>query len=321
MGKSNKDGHIREPRPIRHQQARPLPGGPPMYLQPQSPLMAAYSLNGTNYFQHPCGHHSRSSDDRCGNPDGSHQGSRSKHSPKLERSGERHSTSPASKASSSRSDASISAELRVSLAARHLADQISESKKYWVKFQKKYEEEVAGIKYYVGDDILQLIWQKRIEYNSEYKSGESQDDEEFSIQRIKLETCLDQVNEAAKAFIRSRPPNGHSDHDPRHLALDKIHDAGVLVLGLATKSASNSASCVNLVTEASNLEKLVDPKSPDAKVLHRFDKRKSKSATSRDVKDENEGVTSNNPTPQDVMELLNQEEMVDAGDKNEGGWN
>ncbi|KAI2468727.1 hypothetical protein F4781DRAFT_253585 [Annulohypoxylon bovei var. microspora] len=319
MGKSNKDGLIREPRPIRHQQARPPSGGTPMYLPSQSPHMATYSLNGTNYFPHPCGYHGKSFEDRYGNSDGSRQGTRSRSSPKLGSSGERQSTSPVSRTSGSgsRINASINAELKVSLAAKHLADQISESKKYWITFQKKFEGEVAQIKYYAGDDILQQVWQKRIEHNSKYKNGESQDDEEFSIQRMKLETCLDEVNEAAKAFVRSRPPDDRSDHDPRHLALDKIRGAGVLVLGLAAKSALNSASCVNLVTEASNLEKLVNSKSPDAQVLHRFDKRKTKASMPGDG---NEGAIPIDPTPREVMELLNQEIMMEAENKDEGAW-
>ncbi|KAI1454533.1 hypothetical protein F4805DRAFT_308725 [Annulohypoxylon moriforme] len=316
MGKSDKDRHIREPRPLRHQRAKHLPSVPPMYLQPQSPNVATYSLNGANYFPHPCSYRGKSSDGRYGNSDGSRLESRSKPSPKLEDEGEGHSASPVSKASSFKSNASINAELKVSLAAKHLADQISESKKYWVTFHKKFEGEVAGIKYYVGDDILQRIWQKRIEYNSKYRNGESQDDEEFSIQRMKLETCLDQVDEAAKAFVRSRPPNGRSNHDPRHLALDKIHGAGALVLNLAVKSALNSASCVDLVTEASNLEKLVNPKSPDAHVLHQFDKRKAKGAVSGDVK---EAATSNS-TAREVVELLNQELMIDTESKEEAAW-
>ncbi|KAI0881449.1 uncharacterized protein GGS22DRAFT_181612 [Annulohypoxylon maeteangense] len=315
MGRSNKDRLIREPRTLRHQQARHLHGGPPMYPQPQSPHVATYSLNGANYFPHPCSYRGKSSDSRYGNSDGSGLGSRSKPSSKLE--GEGNSTSPVSKTSNSRTNESIGAELKVSLAAKHLADQISESKKYWVKFQKNFEEEVAGIRYYVGDDILQQIWQKRIEYNSKYKNGETKDDEEFSIQRMKLETCLDQVDQAAKAFTRSRQTNDRSNHDPRHLALDKIHGVGALVLKLATKSALNSASCVDLVTEASNLEKLVNLKSPDAQVLHQFDKRKAKGAVSGHG---NESANSNDPTSREAVELLNQEIMIETESKEGGAW-
>lgn len=340
MGKSNKDGHDREPRPVRHPHVRPLPGVPPMYMQSQSPHVATYSLNGTNYYPHPYASHSKSSDDRYGNSDSSRQGSRSKHSSKSERFREEYYNPSRLRTSSSKANASVNAELKVSLAARHLAEQISESKKYWTTFYQKYEEEVASIKYYLNDDILERIWQKRIEYNSKYKNEGSKDDEEFNIQRMKLETCLDQVKEAVKAFARSRPPNDRLDHDPRHLALDKIRNTGALVLELAARSGVSSVPCVQLVTEASNLENLVDPKSPDAQVLYRFDKRKNKGDMPADGKNGNEGtqdqcripdiptshfmsnLTSNDPAPQ-VMELVNHQIGMDSStvDKDGMSWN
>ncbi|OTA68609.1 hypothetical protein K449DRAFT_398959 [Hypoxylon sp. EC38] len=293
MGKSNKDVGIVQPRPNRHQQARPHIDGPRHSHSP-SPHTTMYTLNGTSYFPHPCGYHGKSSDDRCGNSDGGGRRGRPSSSSKLEGLAEAGPVSVVPIIPGNGTNISVNAELKVSIAAKHLADQISESKKFWVMFQEKYEREVAEIRYYADDDILQQIWRKRIEYNSKYKNGENQDDEEFGIQRMKLEACLDQVNEAAKAFVRSRLRDDHCDHDPRHIALEKIRGAGVLVLDLAAKSALSSGACANLVTEASNLEKLVDSKSPDAKILHRFDRRQSKASAHET---ENESRTSTAPAP------------------------
>ncbi|KAI1104612.1 hypothetical protein F4804DRAFT_332150 [Jackrogersella minutella] len=307
MGKSNRDGSTEESRPARHQQARPQAGDGPVYVRPNTPHPTTYTLNGSSYFPHPCGYHGKSSDDRCQKSDGGRRRMRPMSSSKSDGQEE---DPPISLISSLGNNTSINAELKVSLAAKHLASQISESKKYWVTFQKKFEEEIAKFKYYADDNVLQRIWQKRIEYHGKYKNGENQDDEEFNIQRMKLEACLDQVNEAAEAFVRSRPPN---DHDPRHLALDKIRGAGTLVVGLAAKSALSSASCASLVTEASNLEKLVNPKSSDANVLHRFDKRKTKGSTSDDG---NEGANSTEPAIMEVHDLL----LNDTGRNGEAAW-
>ncbi|KAI0107346.1 hypothetical protein F4776DRAFT_668307 [Hypoxylon sp. NC0597] len=300
MGKSNKDAGIVQPRPSRHQQARPHVDGLPSMRHSHSPSpsphTAVYTLNGTSYYPHPCSYHGKGPDDRCENSDGGSRRGRPGSSSKLEGLAEASPISVIPVIPGKGTTISVNAELKVSIAAKHLADQINESKKFWVTFQEQYEREVTEIKYYAGDDILQQIWRKRIDYNSKYKNGENQDDEEFSIQRMKLEACLDQVNEAAKGFVQSCLRDDHSNHDPRHIALEKIRSTGALVLDLAAKSALNSGACANLVTEASNLEKLVDSKSQDARILHRFDRRQSK-ASAHENENENEKRTSTAPAP------------------------
>ncbi|KAI1138257.1 hypothetical protein F5Y05DRAFT_413571 [Hypoxylon sp. FL0543] len=319
MGRRNRDLGIVQPRPIRHHQAKPhRDGTPPMYpSHPPSPHTVTYTLNGTSYYPHPCSHRGKSSDEHCGSTEGSRRGRLGSRS-KLEGSAKGPSISPIPTIVGKRKDVSISTELKVSIAAKHLAEQISESKKFWVTFQEKYEREVAEIRYYAGDDILQQIWRKRIEYNGKYKNGENQDDEEFSIQRMKLETCLDQINEAAKTFVQSRPRDDSYNHDPRHVALEKIRGAGRLVLDLAAKSELNSGACANLVAEASNLEKLVDSKSSDAKVLHRFDRRKSKGFVQ---KSEHERRIPTEPAPAEVMEgLLDPDLVIEEEQGEDRGW-
>ncbi|KAI1801195.1 hypothetical protein F4811DRAFT_535544 [Daldinia bambusicola] len=183
---------------------------------------------------------------------------------------------PAPAAPTAGTSANVNAELKVSLAARQLAFQINESKKFWIAFQDDFEAEVKAVKYYINNDVLQRIWQKRIEHNSKYKSDEDQDDEQFKIQKMKLETCLDQVKEAAEAYMQSHPLSSPSDHDPRQIALEKVRVAGDRILLLAEKSTLSNVACADLVTQALDLEKLVDSKSPDAKILHQFDKRETR---------------------------------------------
>ncbi|KAL7620691.1 hypothetical protein AAE478_009686 [Parahypoxylon ruwenzoriense] len=277
MGRRHKDGGPDEQRPPPHRHLKPQAGATPPHPHPGR----AYSFGGTSYFPHPLAYHGRGADDRDGNPDGSHQGGRPG-SPSVSGASAK---SPRNRAvlvkTNTRQSTSTDAELKISLAAKHLADQIDESKKFWITFQKKFEKEVTGVRYYVSDDIMQKIWQERIKYNSKYKSGEDEDNEQFCFQRVKLETCLDQVNEAGKTLIRSQPLNDHSAHDPRRLALEKIRGTGSLVLDLAARSATNSTACKDLLTEASNLKKLVDPRGLDAKALHRFDRRETKKSKSR----------------------------------------
>lgn len=227
-------------------------------------------------------HHGKDTDDHGGGSDG---GRRRKDRPRVS-SGlsqeEDRPLPPGSIASNNGICAIINAELKISLAAKHLASQISESKEFWSTFQEKFEKEVTEIKYYAGDNIIQQLWRKKIEYDSKFRADESQIHQQFCFQQMKLEACLDQINEAATAFHECLPRKSLSNHNSRQLALDKIRTAGALVLKLATRSALNNTACADLVTEASSLEKLVDPESPDAIVLYRFDRCDTKSSTHGD---------------------------------------
>ncbi|KAI1474458.1 hypothetical protein K445DRAFT_9947 [Daldinia sp. EC12] len=283
----------------------------PLYSQP--PKSETYNPDGTSYYAHPCANHSIDTDDQNGKPDLDQPRMRFKSSsrsrPKALRS---RPVTPAPAAPNVRTSTDVNAELKVSLAARQLAFQISESKNFWIAFQDEFEVEVKAVKYYASDDVLQQIWQKRIEYNSKYKSGENQDNEQFKIQKMKLETCLDQVKDAAKEYIQSHPLNSPSNHDPRHIALEKVQVAGDRIILLAEKSTLSNIACVDLVTQASDLEKLVDSRSPEAKILHQFDKRETKKTSSED--EDKDTVTA---------ELISQEqdlsdEEVCVEDKDDG---
>ncbi|KAI1761786.1 hypothetical protein GGR53DRAFT_504390 [Hypoxylon sp. FL1150] len=169
----------------------------------------------------------------------------------------------------------VDAQLKVSLAAKQLAIQISESKGFWIMFRGKFEEQVKEIKYYAGEDIIQQLWVKKIQHDSRFRTDESQKHQQFSFPLMGLEACIGQVNDAAAALTEylGKTP---SKHDYRQLALDKIRTAGKLVLELAERSTKSSAACADLVMEACNLEKLVDPKSPEAHIIHHFDQREAK---------------------------------------------
>ncbi|KAF3057322.1 hypothetical protein GL218_05948 [Daldinia childiae] len=291
---------------------------PLSFSRPHSSKSESYSPNGTLYFQHPCGYHGNDSDDHHGKPPDDRPITRFKSSSRSggKAPGGSRPVTPAPTtpiAPKEETTTAINAELKVSLAARQLSFQIKESRKFWIAFQDEFEAEVKAVRYYVNDDVLQRIWQKRTEHNSKYKNGENQDNEQFIIQKIKLETCLDQVREAAKAFIQSHPLGSPSDHDPRHLALEKIQVTGDRILLLAGKSMFSNIACVDLVTQASDLEKLVDSKNPDAKVLHRFDKRETMKTS---CEGEDNGSVAGEPTHQE-QEIPDQETYGE--DNDDGG--
>ncbi|KAI0853330.1 hypothetical protein F5Y00DRAFT_224417 [Daldinia vernicosa] len=290
---------------------------PISFSRPHSSKSELYSPNGTTYFQHPCGYHGNDSDDHHGTPADDRPITRLKSSSRSggKALGGSRPVTPAPAAPTAPKDettTAINAELKVSLATRQLAFQIKESKRFWIAFQDEFEAEVKAVKYYVNDDVLQRIWQKRTEHNSKYKNGENQDDEQFIIQKMKLETCMDQVKEAAKAFIQSHPLGGPSDHDPRHLALEKIQVTGDRVLLLAGKSTFSNIACADLVTQASDLEKLVDARSPDAKVLHRYDKRETMKISCEGEGEDTDPVTAE-PTYQE-QGIPDQETYGDGND-------
>lgn len=205
---------------------------------------------------------------------------RSKKPPDLKSGPARRTTSGSSRTASIASKTGISelidAQLKVSLAAKQLATQISESKGFWIMFREKFEEQVKEIKYYAGQDIIQQLWERKIQHDSKFRNHKSQKHQQFSFPLMGLEACVSQINDAADALtecLRKTP----SKHDSRQLALDKIRTAGELVLELAERSIKSSSACADLVMEACNLERLVDPKSPEARIIHQFDRRETKS--------------------------------------------
>ncbi|KAI2616027.1 hypothetical protein GGR54DRAFT_610874 [Hypoxylon sp. NC1633] len=316
MGLTNRDVDTGESRLPRQRKARSHASrAASPHIQPSH--TASYSLNGTSYFPHPCGYHGDVDLDHPNSDNGPRESTTTKSPTGVRGTRDELPISLAMMTPSKEITANINLELKISLAAKHLASQISESKKFWIAFREKFENEVMGIKYYVSSDVLQQIWQKRIEYNGKYKDDEDQDEEDFGIQRMKLEACLDQINEASRAFVRSQPPEDRAGHDARQLALEKIQTAGTLVLRLAARSVSNIAACADLVTEASSLEKLVDPRSSEAKVLHRFNRRRNKRPASSG---ENADPILTEVEPVLVHGLFNQEAATEADNQGEGSW-
>ncbi|KAI5865894.1 hypothetical protein GGS23DRAFT_594059 [Durotheca rogersii] len=255
-------------------------------LRPHPALLPSYDYESPPYYPHPYTARHEDDEERSRHL---HRGRREERrprspSPSIPSTPLRRSRSRASPANAAtRIDARTSTELKLALAARDLADQIDESKRFWATFHEHFEKEVMGIRYYVSDDILQQIWREKIRYNSRHKSGESPDDDQFGFQQVKVETYLHQVKKTGKVLIRSQPLVDSSDQDPQNLrlTLDKIRNTGARVLDLADRSATNRTAYVDLMKEASNLEKLVDPRSPDAKVLHQFDRRETRKIASR----------------------------------------
>ncbi|KAI5918345.1 hypothetical protein F4810DRAFT_596030 [Camillea tinctor] len=164
------------------------------------------------------------------------------------------------------SDAVMMADMKISLAAKQLAEQVKESRKFWGDFRENFRNEVMSIKPYVDGHVLGQIWQRKVEHNNKPSEGKRQHDEKLSVQNVKLETCLNQIDEAIKFFIVAKLSNGQSTgHDPQHHHLGKIRTAGSLVVGLSKKSMLDEAASKDLLTELTDLERLLDPKS-----LHGF---------------------------------------------------
>ncbi|KAI1492799.1 hypothetical protein F5X96DRAFT_329630 [Biscogniauxia mediterranea] len=182
---------------------------------------------------------------------------------------QRHATPPAVPQSNT-AHAVMMADMKISLAAKQLAEQVKESKKFWVAFRENFEKEVTNIKPYVDGHILRQIWQKRIENDDESSRSKRQHDVRLCIQNVKLENCLNQIDEAINFLNMARSSHGQSaGHNPRYHHLEKIRAAGGLVVGLSKKSMTDEAACKDLLTELLDLERLLDPKSPVARSLHR----------------------------------------------------
>ncbi|KAJ8127617.1 hypothetical protein O1611_g6019 [Lasiodiplodia mahajangana] len=202
------------------------------------------------------------------------------------------------------------AEMKVSLAINQLSQQVMESRQFWQEFRDEYLAEVESIKYYVGVEVLQQIWRKKIEFNSKDKHGDERDDQQFSIQSMKLESCLTQVDEATELLAEVGWSDYSSDYDSRQHHLSKVRGAGSLVVGLSKRSVANEAACTDLLEELAELEKLVDSRSATANMLPRIGKHQSE-----DVKIE--GATSNRPGNADADKQMEH----DYNEKdNPSGW-
>ncbi|KAI0383525.1 hypothetical protein F5Y04DRAFT_250416 [Hypomontagnella monticulosa] len=266
-GSGHHRSHIREESP--HVD---VPQPSDLSARRRSSRSSRYGQHETHFHQHPRRNHDRSVDENSEKSSVIHHPMKAK---ALSSSGSReNSPRPSSNRGDSRVEinTNINLEVRVSVAAKQLDVQIRESTEFWTKFQTEYREEVQSIEPYVENNILEDIWRARTKYDGEGMNEEQkQDFEQFDIHRMKLEACLDQLSKATKALAQSHISSDRSSHDSRQLSLKKIWDAGSLALELAVKAVSNSAACLDLIAEGSRLEKLVDPKGPDARMLHQFD--------------------------------------------------
>ncbi|KAI0517207.1 hypothetical protein F5B22DRAFT_133879 [Xylaria bambusicola] len=129
-----------------------------------------------------------------------------------------------------------------------------------------------SIRIYVGMGVLQQIWQQKVEYYRKYKRTDRQDDHQFEIQNMKLQSCLNQVEEVTQLLAGTQRPDHKSDHDSRQHHLARIRATGDSVVMLSGKSTINEAACVDLLEELAALERLVDPKRPTADMLHHLNK-------------------------------------------------
>lgn len=184
------------------------------------------------------------------------------------------------------------ADMKLSLAAYQLSEQVKESIEFWRGFQNEYSMEVNGIQLYVRGDVLQQIWRMKVEYSCTSKSGgDTEGDQQFDIQSMKLESCLNQVDEVTRLLAGGRSSNYSSDYDSRQHYLEKVRTTGNIVVGLSKKSRTNEAACRDLLEELTELEKLIDSRSLTTN-MHRFNKRQAQDAT-RAGEEGREGPSSN----------------------------
>ncbi|KAI1165757.1 hypothetical protein F5B18DRAFT_609741 [Nemania serpens] len=186
---------------------------------------------------------------------------------------------PARQASPVLAVTKMMAEMKVSLAANQLSEQVQESMRLWGKFRDEYSTEVDSIKPYVGTSVLQQIWRKKVEFNSKHKRGDKHENQQFSVQSIKLESCLNQVDEATRLLAKVRLSDHNNDYDSRQYHLKKMRAAGNLVIGLSKKSVVDEAACKDLLEELAELEKLIGSKDSTARTSHHTDNRQSRSST------------------------------------------
>ncbi|RYP20648.1 hypothetical protein DL767_009410 [Monosporascus sp. MG133] len=168
----------------------------------------------------------------------------------------------------------VDMDAHISLAAKQLKTQVDEFVKVYAEFYQVYEKEVASIKPYVDDSVLQRAWSQKIEHNEKYNTGHNQEHKQLSTQRKMLAASLVQIGDATRSTV-APSSDDLSRYDRRAIYLEKIRAAGGRVLRLAEMAMSSRAACEDLRTEASELRKLVDPKSKDAKLLYQFDKRET----------------------------------------------
>ncbi|KAJ8121852.1 hypothetical protein ONZ43_g1801 [Nemania bipapillata] len=184
------------------------------------------------------------------------------------------------------------AETKVSLAVNQLGDQVKESKQFWREFRGGFLTEVKNIKPYVGMDLLQQIWRKKVEFNNKDKHGNMEDGQQFVIQIMKLESCLDQVFEATRLLEEARPSDRGSDYDSQQRHIAKICGVGDTVVSLGLKASTNESSCRDLLEELAELEKLISSKTGPAGMPHRIDKRQPQHDAGLE-----EGNSEEDPTP------------------------
>ncbi|KAI1435559.1 hypothetical protein GGR50DRAFT_318004 [Xylaria sp. CBS 124048] len=174
--------------------------------------------------------------------------------------------------------ARMMADMKLSLAANQLSEQVKESMGFWRKFQSEYSADVNSIKLYAGGDVLQKIWRKKVEHSRKRKGGDKDDDQRFDIQSMKLESCLNQVDEATQLLAEAWSSGHSSDYDSRHHYLEKLRRTGDFAISLSKESRSKEIACRDLLDELAELEKLLDPKT-STNMLHRFNKRQAQKST------------------------------------------
>ncbi|GAP84316.2 hypothetical protein SAMD00023353_0701300 [Rosellinia necatrix] len=213
------------------------------------------------------------------------------------------------------------AEMQVSLTTNQLSEQVRDSIAFWRKFRDEYSMEVDSIRSYVGVDILQQIWQKKAEFHSTYKRRDKQDGQQFIIQRMKLESCLNQLNEATQLLVEAWSSYHIGDYDPRQQHSIKLRATSNFVISLSKRSAVNEVAGIDLLEELAGLEKLINVKSPAASITHHPGRRQSQDPLETIAEEgEIQGARSRKPENGDIGNRTGEGSSNWAPGNREGDW-
>lgn len=153
--------------------------------------------------------------------------------------------------------------------ARLLAQQVEQTIEIYRKFQKSFQDEVVGISAYADPSTINRVWAKKVEDNRRHRTAPGEEEGNLRYQRYKLRARLEEIGHVVTT-LKNQDAFGF---DSRKWYLRELKFHGDSALDLMEHSLGHPAACTLLLRQLGKLKSLVDPKSKDSEVLHRFDKR------------------------------------------------
>ncbi|KAK8074791.1 hypothetical protein PG997_009454 [Apiospora hydei] len=126
-------------------------------------------------------------------------------------------------------DSMLSAAERVCTAARNIYEQSKESVNIYQRL-KNFDDDVEKVKDYIGDNLLQQIWTKKMEKLQRDKT-KGPPRMQLASQQEYLAESFDELDAAARDLL-DKLPRSHHQYDNRKTALDQLRQAGDRVRGV-----------------------------------------------------------------------------------------